>query len=267
MKKTAFILIAVLAISGVTFAQDKPAKGSFGTEVQFNPFDQDGKTFKLDGLKFRYFLTDKDAIRLKIGVYTNNGKLTDSDSEEQQNGIYSYENEYKYSTGDFKLDLGYERHFDLNKRMSVYVGASIGFTRHFASTTIEGSGTYEESHRSSYTSSFKGEIKNGAIIPSGDFDGSVDMEDMLDKVNDRAYLGVNAAIFTGLDFYVYKGLYVGTELGLSLKTQGTEKMKYDGEVIDENGFRDLFNEESTDKFRQTECKVYIEPVLRLGWTF
>lgn len=265
MKKIVLILIAVLTVSGVALAQDKPVKGSFGTEVQFNPFDQDGHTFKLDALKFRYFLTDKDALRLKIGVYTNSGKFTDTDSEELNYGTASYENEYKYSTGDFTLDLGYERHFDLNKRMSAYVGASVGFTRHFASTKIEGSETYTES-RYSETSSFTAEIKNGAILPD-DFDGKVNMEDMLDKVTDRAYLGVNAAVFTGLDFYVYKGLYVGTELGLSFKSQGDKKMKYEGQTIDEDGHTNTFNTESTGKFRQTECKVYIEPVLRLGWIF
>lgn len=31
------------------------------------PFDQDGHTFKLDGIKVRYFFTDNDAFRVKLG--------------------------------------------------------------------------------------------------------------------------------------------------------------------------------------------------------
>lgn len=261
MKKLTLLIIALVAISGTALAQNKPHQGSFGTEIQFNPFDQDGETFKLDALKFRYFLTDRDAIRLKLGINLKNGKFTDRDEQGQENDIHSYESDYKYSTGDFKLDLGYERHFDLGKRMSIYAGASVGLTRHFASTTMEGS----ESYRSVLTS-VKGEIKNGAILPS-ELEGEVDIENLLDMVNDRAYLGFNAAVFTGLDFYVYKGLYVGTELGLSFNTQGDKKMKYELQTISDEGYRDNFRTESTDKLRQTEFKVYIEPVLRLGWSF
>ena len=57
MKKLLFILVVVLIVSNNVSAQQKPEKGSFGTEIQFNPFDQNGKTFQLDGLKFRYFIS------------------------------------------------------------------------------------------------------------------------------------------------------------------------------------------------------------------
>ena len=50
MKRLTLILFAALCIAANLSAQNKPGKGSFGTEVQFNPFDQNGETFKLDGL-------------------------------------------------------------------------------------------------------------------------------------------------------------------------------------------------------------------------
>ncbi|MFR7878606.1 MAG: hypothetical protein ACLU4J_20655 [Butyricimonas paravirosa] len=64
MRKLLFILVVVLIVSNNVSAQQKPKKGSFGTEIQSNPFDQDGKTFQLDGLKFRYFICR--VIRLKL---------------------------------------------------------------------------------------------------------------------------------------------------------------------------------------------------------
>ena len=83
MKKLLFILVVVLIISNNVSAQQKPEKSSFGTEIQFNPFDQNGKTFQLDGLKFRYFISDRDAIRLKFGINSTQNKFTDSDSQEE----------------------------------------------------------------------------------------------------------------------------------------------------------------------------------------
>ena len=79
MKRLTLILFAALCIAANLSAQNKPGKGSFGTEVQFNPFDQNGETFKLDGLKFRYFVTDKDAIRLKLGFNLDHSNFTNKE--------------------------------------------------------------------------------------------------------------------------------------------------------------------------------------------
>lgn len=252
MKRFTIILFAALFIAANTSAQDKPGKGSFSTEVQFNPFDQNGKTFQLDGLKFRYFLTDKDAIRLKLGFNLNHSNS--KNEEPHDNDSYYDITQFKYTSGDFHMNVGYERHFDVSKRISLYAGGSLGFIRHFASTKI----SELESH---YSDGFKGEITNGAITQlSGS--SSIDVENLLPLVNDRAFWGFNAAVFTGIDFYVYKGLYVGTELGLKLETQKSSKMEYSGRY---NGER--YDEESTDNLKAVNFKTYIEPVLRLGWTF
>lgn len=251
MKRLTLILAAALCIATNTFAQDKPAKGSFGTEVQFNPFDQNGETFQLDALKFRYFVTDNDAIRLKLGFDMQRSKFNNKVEGDRNESFSS--TDFKYKTGNFRLDLGYERHFDISKRVNLYVGGSFGFTRHFASTQFEMSS-------SELTGKFKGEISNGAITNLDNLDS--DFENMLPSVNDQAYWGINVAAFTGLDFYVYKGLYVGTELGLRLNNNKTSKMEYNA-ILD----RTNYSVDSTDKTTKTEIKTYIEPVIRLGWTF
>lgn len=274
MKNLTLVLTAaaLLAVSSSSFAQIKPEAGSFGTEVQFNPFDQKGQTFQLDGLKFRYFITKNDALRLKLGFGMNSAKFTDEDEgvydESTMGGnVYDwkYKDEYKYKTGDFSLELGYERHFDIAKRLNLYVGGAVGISKHFVSTNIEGSTTvYKNGNKTTYTSSYSGKITNGGISSLDDIND--DTDDPLDYVNDRANLGFNASVFTGLDFYVYKGLYVGTELGLRFKTYKTNKMKYTYETVEDH---DITKEESesTNNVRYSNAGFYIEPVLRLGWTF
>lgn len=77
------------------------------------------------------------------------------------------------------------------------------------------------------------------------------------NVGERAHVGVAASVFTGLDFYVYKGLYLGTEVGIyvmSTKTNQTE-LKYSDKVI-----------KGTDTYRAVICNA-IKPMVRLGWTF
>lgn len=268
MKKLVFILFATLLMAGNLFAQNKPTKGSWSTEVQINPYDQDGETFSLDGLKVRYFFSDKDAVRLKVGIKSINSKYTNDEFDEDTES--SYNEEYKYKMGNFNIDFGYERHFDLWKRLDAYVGGSIGFGKNFASTKVKDysktiSNTYngEEIIETSKT----GELKNGAIV-SGDNSGNIFEQAQ------RATWNINAAIFAGVEFYIYKGLYIGTELGLGCQSAKTLKMEYDATSITKNTVNgqtttheDSINEETTDNYRVTNFKTYIEPRLRIGITF
>lgn len=268
MKKILFFVAAALLVANHSFAQYKPEKGAISTEVQFNPFDQDGNMFKLDGVKVRYFFTDNDAFRLKMGFGLKHDNFSTSEDNKPENGstndYFSAENEYKTTSGNFELNLGYERHFDLSKRLSAYVGASVGFNRHFASTKLSETETrhYWSNNRwrSDVTAETTAEISNGTFssLPEGDIDNP------LEEVNDRAYWEVKAALFAGVDFYVYKGLYLGTELGLGLNSSKYSKMKYKAVDLNDN---DMTEVETNDNSRTTNVGFYIEPVLRLGWTF
>lgn len=225
MKRFTLVLIIALLTASSTFAQVKPEKGSFGTEIQFNPFDQDGKTFRLDGLKLRYFLTNKDALRMEVGF----GIYSDKYKADKREDDYIHT-----KTGDFNIDLGYERHFNLAKRLSVYVGGQLAFTKHFASAKAD-----ITINDKVYTNKWSNITGSGSDA-------------------DRAYIGFGASAFTGLDFYVYKGLYVGTELGYGVTTIKNCKTKH--EFMGEK-------ETSVDSYRATSARFYIEPVVRLGWTF
>lgn len=267
MKRLAFILLATLLMTGTTFAQHKPTKGSWSTEVQINPFDQDGETFSLDGLKVRYFFNDKNAIRLKIGFSTTNSKYTDEDSNEETGRSHDYQ--YDYKKGNFNIDLGYERHFNLGKKLDAYLGGSIGVGKNFASTKIETYSKYTTNeYNYSYTTeiSYSGKLKNGAIT-------GLTSNNIFDNA-ERATWNINAAIFAGLDFYIYKGLYIGTELGIGYSSQKSLKMEFDATKISKatsdgktTTTEDTIDEETTDNRRITNFKTYIEPRLRIGITF
>ena len=269
MKKILLLLLPALLVANYSFAQYKPEKGSVSTEVQFNPFDQNGNVFKLDGLKVRYFFTDNDAFRVKIGFglkHDNFSFTENNQSDNSPNNDYrSWDQRYKSTSGNLELNLGYERHFDLSKRLSIYAGASAGFNRHFASTKgdlIEARHYRQDGKwRKDYISVDQMKISNGAFSSLPE-DGIG--ENPLNEVDDRASWKFKAAVFTGIDFYVYRGLYLGTELGLGLDTQKFSQMKYQESS---SGSSDNLQYETDDNLRDLNVGFYIEPVLRLGWTF
>ena len=111
MKK--FILAAALvaAMAPAAVAQDEfaPEKGDFGVELQFNPFSNDYTTFRDSeyGLTGRYFITNKDAIRLNIGFGVHKD-IDNTDFETSENNYVTLHNNTRRS--NFNINLGYERH-------------------------------------------------------------------------------------------------------------------------------------------------------------
>lgn len=188
MKK--ILLIAAMALIGVTSinAQYKPEKMTVTAELNYSPSiavseSQNGnfsidRGFKLPeyGAKFRLFLNENMAVRLKLGFGTNSTNaisyMDDADGKEQE--YYD-----KTKTTEFSFMPGFEYHFSKYERVSPYVGAEIGFLTG-ANTKIDGENTKNDD----YT-----KTKN-------------------------PYSGFAFNVVTGFDVYVCKGLYLGAELGL-----------------------------------------------------
>ena len=127
---------------------------------------------------------------------------------------------------------------DVAERLDLYAGAQIGIYKHFASA----SGTaYDAVNDETY------EVEYKNYIPDDN-----------NGIADQAHFGVAASVFTGLDFYVYKGLYIGTELGLKIKSHKTNEI--------ETTIGDT-SEKGTESVRTTDVRFDIEPTIRLGWTF
>lgn len=217
--KRILLLAAIACLTlGANAQVTKPTSGTFGLEIQMNPFDQNGHTFSMDGLKARYFFNEKNALRAKIGFDVTKNKNSKSGDA------------YTSSTsGSFKFDIGYERHFDLAKRLDAYVGGEVGVVRDFAK--------------------------------SKDF---TDDDNWTKKKNaDGAAVGFHVAAVTGLDFYVYKSLYIGAELNLGVESKVNKRSK----TINCNNGKEETYKGSNNKNRFTSASLNVQPQLRLGWNF
>lgn len=253
--KNIFILATLLAVTGSTTlqAQDLPEAGSFSTEIQFNPLDEDANSFSLEGLKFRYFINEKNALRFGIGLGMDNSKYSlkkELSDEETPESIT--EQEYKAQKFDLNIRLGYERHFPIGKRADLYVGGEMGISKRFAKTVIE-----ETSYARVTTES---ELKN-AYLPNEVLESMGNNVALSDIPEDnRAHLGFNVTAFTGIDFYLYKGLFIGAEMGLGVDTYSTNKPEL---TVGDNSSKVTTSSDS--KYYRT--KINIEPHISLGWTF
>lgn len=243
-----------------------PKAGTVSTEVQFNPFDQNGKQFKLDALKLRYFLTDKDALRLSVGLGFNkvnnldynNYEEPDADATQYEKDLYDFRTENDKDvtkTGHFTLDLGYERHFMKSGRIDLYAGAEIGIGLAWSKTNSVLGGI--EANENTTLDPEKSNTYHSYTVESEA------------KGGNDAYFAVNAGVFTGIDFYVYKGLYVGAELGLNLNNKAYKD--YEETSTNNSILVDDKDRVETVKYANNksgfDLGFNITPTFRLGWTF
>ncbi|MBD5289960.1 MAG: hypothetical protein HDS26_04665 [Bacteroides sp.] len=226
MKKISALAVIALGAAFGANAQESvaPKAGDFSVEIQVNPFSDNFETFRMPSLQGRYFIGDKDAIRFGIGFGVESHK--DNGSVDNSN-VWS-----KYRQGNFSINLGYERHFFNYKRVDLFAGVGLAYELWNAKMTTS-------------------ESINDAIV-----------ETVYSNYNDRDYKSSNefaAKVYSGIDFYVYKGLYLGAELGIKVGFQNFPEasMKVnDGEKV-----------KTSPSSTGFLLKTYAEPALRLGWLF
>lgn len=292
MKKL-LVLLAVCAGVTTATAQELPKKGSIVTEIGFTPFKSSGETFKLNDamLKFRYFVTDKDVVRLKLGVGIDNNTTDNATFTHPQdlsgNNVQVVDNSTKTTNkkSDIQIMLGYERHFAPTGRFDVYAGAEIGFEWNNRSGSVETNGltTGYSNSKLDYTLQSARNTDYTDMTPDG-------------ELSSHAFKG---GVFAGLDFYIYKGLYIGTELGISFTSgkspNGYYSYNYSSVATNSSGVVTYALNESysgdtgltttnttinnnttttisaqqasTTERSATKLKLYVEPAIRLGWKF
>ena len=276
MKKLLFIV--GLALTSLTVsAQEQevglPA-GLFTLEWKFNPFDYESKPVKVAQLNARMFLNDKSAVRLGVGV----GFDKDTDENSSRLEGTSTTETFSKITNDaltLRFSLGYEYHFANTGRLDFYGGAEGGYLGRFYSATKELSTTTITPET---TSSIVNTTYENAEYKKRSSDG--------DKVNENGFFG---SVFTGIDYYIYKKLYIGAELGITFNMG----KKSNGNYTEVKGQRQTIGttvvSESASKYssetgiytatdgtithrpiietKGTYTKVYIEPSIRIGWMF
>lgn len=231
MKKVLFAAIALFAAATPAMAEESfaPEAGDLSLELQFNPFSDNFETFKMERLQATYMLSDKDGLRFGLGLDLQNGKHT---------GAEDYDSYTSVKYGSFSINLGYERHFFNYKRVDLYAGAEIVYKHRWAGAKSEAYDAdnvwYETKEAINY-------------IPDTDKKAGNDF-------------GFN--LFTGINFSVYKGLYVGAELGLGLEYANDSWSK--NKTITKN---DTEESKGFDKNKGFALAFKANPALRLGWTF
>ena len=237
----------------------------------------------------RLFLNNKSVVRLGVGVGFDRDKQEGSWNKNTSsvNANY-YDIEHMDSIKEsneltLKLSVGYEYHFANTGRLDFYAGAEGGFLGKFCS------GSYAKSVNNTNVTVLLG---NKNTVNNADYT-NIDYTKMTpdNKVNE---MGLFATVFTGVDFFVYKGLYLGAELGITFNTGKKKNGNYTQETIKQTVVGADVTKHITSKYSTetgntittdhvnntttttpsyarehtgTYTKVYFEPVIRLGWMF
>lgn len=306
MKKTLLFMVLGLGLSSVANAQYEPKKGDIATEIGFTPFNtDDGKSFKLnEGMfKVRYFLTDKDALRLKLGVKIDNSSTTTTEGETPvdltNQTVWNSTTEINNKNTEFSFMLGYERHLAVSGRFDVYVGAEFGYkiNKYSGDLTYNKSETQYDGDKKLVSTTQKSltvESTDCQITGSSQVGNNL-VINTANKSN-NAFVG---GIFAGADFYVYKNLYLGVELGISFESGKSPNSYYDynwsyqkwnsdgnetySKYVNFSGETGTTTTTETQgntttsvtanngvvqtETTTTKLKFYVEPAIRLGWRF
>lgn len=227
MKK--FFLVAAMAAFVLTSvnAQNKykPEAMTISTELSYSPGGATDGGFSLPeyGAKVRLHLNENMAVRLNLGLNTSSSKTTTFVPD----GNEETEEYSRTSLTTFSFMPGFEYHFAKYERISPYVGGEIGLLTSTAKTKSDKSETEDRTTESK--------------TPGIGF-------------------GVN--VFSGVDVYLCKGLYLGFELGLgyeSLNTQRGSTTTVTGNTTNET--------KGTQSTLVSSFGFHATPSLRVGWCF
>ena len=278
MKKVLVFIMIMSGLSVLAQAQYKPEKGNFTTELQFSLFNINAKVdyydetaefstgpFTMAGLRFRYFFSEKLALRATLGFDFNHNKVV----KEIDDNYYYYGDvtgEYiaknRYST--FSIAPGLEYHFGNWERMSLYAGGELLFGVRTSKSTIEENIDAYDFYNGMFHYESLIETKNCSY--GGYYD---DWYYGRYTQNAPMFVGLNALF--GMDFYLYKGLYMGAEFGVGYTYQtylkgsvkATETITYNG-GMPQTDFTEIKLE---DDISSGNFSVRYNPMIRFGWRF
>jgi hypothetical protein len=220
------VVLSILLLSfSLTGLSQDSDFNKFSLESQFTVFNSNAVV--TPNLKFRYLSESGNVFRTTLNAsYTD---LTTEILEVDGDGVGSVQT----TNSSFVLGLGYEKHLSMDK-VSPYIGGSI----------LIGAGK-----NSTYGS------RTDAAVFINDFNYN-------SKIN-TSYFGVH--LFTGVDVTIYKGLFLGTEIGYKFISLRDKRGEYN--TTDASS---TTNSETTTAIPEKKSKSFSlvnMGVLRVGWKF
>jgi outer membrane protein W len=194
-------------------------------ETKFDIFSKTGNI--TPNLKARYFFNEENALRVSLAVQYNDA--TNEIFEIDGEGVGSVQKTNSFTT----LSLGYEKHF-AQEKFSPYVGGE--FLIGFGSNSTYGSRT-------------------DSVVFINDFNYS--------SLQKSSSFGVH--VFTGVDIKLYKGLFVGTEIGFMFNNLNYKRGEYKTE--DASSTTNASTATSIPSTKEKSLSLANMGVIRFGWIF
>jgi hypothetical protein len=182
------ILFVSISLFGNVLAQ-KPIKGERSAEVNLN-FQTGAAAISYDlpaELRFRYFLQDNVALRLRLGMNASSNKYAISNPQ----GTLISEVVSKTGFG-FTFAPGIEKHFVGTKKLSPFMGAQIAMS-------LSG-GDRKDVSNSGYAN------PSNNLVIEGDYYHS----------KSGSKFALNLGGYMGADYYFAEHIYLGAEFGIGL---------------------------------------------------
>ncbi len=285
MKKMLCMLALAMMTLTATAQDDELPDGILALEWNFNPFDYESKPVKVAEIRARMFFNGQSALRFGVGVGFDNDKdenssvLNTQPMDAEDYTITDSKSTITNNALTLKVSLGYEYHFANTGRLDFYGGLSAGYLGRFYSGTKDTSTDITEVALSAGSSS---------TTTNSTYENTEYNKSNTDRTKFNEH-GIFGTLFTGVDFYVYKKLYIGAELGVTYNmgktTNGTYteitgvRKSLNGTVYEDASVK--YSSETgitTTSSGQTTYgevkdhsgkynKVYIEPSIRIGWMF
>lgn len=211
-----------------SFAQDIEESGTKSTNISLeSQFSLLESTVSTANLKVRFHLNDKHVLRTnwQFSYFSETSEILEADGD----GVGSIQ---QIISGN-SISLGYERHFQVDK-ISPYIGSSIGYG--FGKDNEYGSRT-------------------DGILFVNDFNYS----------SEQKTSSILFDMYSGFDLNLYKGLYIGTEVGFRLMNSKLHRGEFRTE--DASSTTDATTSTSIPEKKSITFSLVNMGVLRVGWKF
>lgn len=227
-------LIKVLAVTAaLVYVSSAYAEESYAPEAKTFSLEVQFNPFSNDFTTFRM-----DALRgryyfsdkdaVRVGLgFGISTKTNTPDPDDHKN------NWTRTRNSNFNIELGYERNIYNYKRVNLYAGGALSFD-------------YK-----SIAESRQSEVNNNNR-KSTDYSG------------DYSFF---AKAFTGVDFFIYKGLFVGAELNLKIGVTSNIRPYTKGGINDHGEWSDSYKSPKGADETSLLLNLGADPAIRLGWQF